>query len=82
MDEIYITDQPIELFHYQHQASSKLTVRPPITVSCDEFQFLCDQEEKMVKDENLEEEVDIDHDYAIDVPDLIIKKKKWDRTIN
>ena len=81
MDEIYITDQPIESFHYQHQASSKLTVRPPITVSCDEFQFLCDQEEKMVKDENLEEEVDIDHDYAIDVPDLIIKKKKWDRTI-
>ena len=56
-------------------------VKPPITVSCDEFQFLRDQEEKMVKDKNLEEEVDIDHDYAIDVPDLIIKKKKWDRKI-
>ena len=35
----------------------------------------------MVNDENLEEELDIDHNFAIDVPDLIIMKKKWDRTI-
>ena len=75
----YITNQPIESFHYKHQASS--TVKPPVTLSCDEFQFLRDQEEKMVNVENLEEELDIDHDFAMDDPDLIIMKKKWDRRV-
>lgn len=46
-EEIYIPNQRIRLFHYfKHQAASKSTVKPLVTVSCDEFQFLRDQEEK------------------------------------
>ena len=41
-EEIYITNQPIESFHYQHQALS--TVLPPVALSCDEFQFLLHQQ--------------------------------------
>ena len=83
-EEICIPNQLIKLFHYyKHQAASKSksTVKSPVTVSCDEFQFLRDQEEKMVNVENLEEELDIDHDFAMDDPDLIIMKKKWDRRV-
>ena len=38
--------------HYKYQAS--LMVLPPVTFSCDDFQFLLDQQEM---DENLVEEV-------------------------